>query len=156
MAELKNVKQEKFVQGLLSGLSQRKAYRAAYPNSEKWKDATVDARASALFKTDKVYIRYSELQQQATNEAVKSATKRKEWLSQVMDNEREEMQHRLKACDMLNRMDDAYTDGEEKRARIDKLKAETARIKGENPESDEADDGFIEALQGEVKNLWQE
>ena len=37
MATLKNQKQEKFAQCLASGMSQRKAYRAAYPNSEKWK-----------------------------------------------------------------------------------------------------------------------
>ena len=156
MAELKNAKQEKFVQGLLSGLSQRKAYRAAYPNSENWKDTTVDARASALFKIDKVFIRYSELQQKATNEAVKSATQRKEWLSKIMDNEEEEMQYRLKACDMINKMEDTYSDREEKQARIDKLKAETARIKGESPDDNNANDGFIEALQGEVAEVWEE
>ena len=156
MAELKNAKQEKFVQGLLSGLSQRKAYRAAYPNSEKWKDASVDARASALLKTDKVSIRFNELQQQATNNAVKSAMKRKEWLSKIMDNENEEMQHRLKACDMLNKMDDAYTDSEEKRARIEKLKAETARIKGENIDEEKTNDGFLEALQSECDSVWEQ
>ena len=44
----------------------------------------------------------------------------------------------------------------ERKARLDKLRAETARIKGENPEEDNTDDGFIEALKGEVENLWQE
>ena len=43
----------------------------------------------------------------------------------------------------------------EQQARIDKLKAETARIKGEDTDTDQ-DDGFIEALKGEVADTWDE
>lgn len=45
---------------------------------------------------------------------------------------------------------------EEQQARIDKLKAETSRIKDEGPNTDSADDGFIEALQGQVPAIWEE
>lgn len=44
----------------------------------------------------------------------------------------------------------------EQMARIEKLKAETAKIKGENQGGDERDDGFIEALRNEVENVWGE
>jgi phage terminase small subunit len=54
-------KQEKYVQGLVAGLTQRKAYRNAYPNSENWKDSTVDSKASVLLKNEKVLARYQEL-----------------------------------------------------------------------------------------------
>jgi hypothetical protein len=54
-------KQEKYVQGLVAGLSQRKAYREAYPSSNKWKDATVDNKASALLRKDEILARYNEL-----------------------------------------------------------------------------------------------
>lgn len=57
-------KQEKFVQNLNSGLSQRQAYREAYPNSRKWKDSSVDSKASNLLKTDKVLARFQELQKE--------------------------------------------------------------------------------------------
>jgi phage terminase small subunit len=110
VAELKNVRHERFAQEIVMGTSQRKAYRAAFPSSVKWKDETVDAKASALAKSDKVLIRVKELQEEATSKAVKTATQRKEWLSCVMDDECEDMQHRLKACDMLNRMEGEYTD----------------------------------------------
>lgn len=110
MAELKNAKQEKFVQGLVSGLSQRKAYLAAFPNSAKWKDATVDNRASELFKKSEILGRYKELQQQAASKAVMSATKRKEWLTSLINSEIEETKDKLKAVDILNRMDGEYTD----------------------------------------------
>lgn len=110
MAELKNARHEKYAQGIAQGTSQRKAYRAAFPSSLKWKDETVDAKASALAKSDKVLARIQELQKESTSKAVKTATQRKEWLSKVMDNDDEDMNHRLKACDMLNKMDGSYTD----------------------------------------------
>lgn len=46
-------------------------------------------------------------------------------------------------------------DEQEQKARIEKLKAETARIKGEDPDADMEDDGFLEALRGEVAEVWQ-
>ena len=54
-------KEEKYVQGLVAGLSQRKAYREAYPNSIDWKDRTVDSRASESLKKSNVLGRYNEL-----------------------------------------------------------------------------------------------
>ena len=54
-------KQERFVQELIKGKSQRQAYRIAYPSSKGWKDEAVDSKASTLFKNDKVKQRYDEL-----------------------------------------------------------------------------------------------
>jgi phage terminase small subunit len=48
------------------------------------------------------------------------------------------------------------TDIEEQRARIEKTKAETSRIKGEDPGADAQDDGFLEALRGEAQSIWEE
>ena len=110
MAALENPRHERFAQELAQGISQRKAYRAAFPASERWKDETVDSKASKLAKDGKVLARVKELQEAAASKAVKTARQRKEWLSAVMDDDAEEMQHRLKACDMLNRMEGEYTD----------------------------------------------
>ena len=44
----------------------------------------------------------------------------------------------------------------EKQAKIEKLKAEIARLKGETPDDDKADDGFLEELQREAESVWQE
>ena len=49
-------KQELFVQGIISGLSQRQAYRQAY-KAEKMSDAVVDNKASALFNKGEVRVR---------------------------------------------------------------------------------------------------
>ena len=53
-------KQEKFVQALISGKSQREAYKEAY-NAVNMKDATVDKRACELLKNGKVAGRYEAL-----------------------------------------------------------------------------------------------
>lgn len=52
------LKQERYVQELIKGKSQREAYRIAYPNSLKYKDTVVDSKASTLFKNGKVKERY--------------------------------------------------------------------------------------------------
>lgn len=45
----------------------------------------------------------------------------------------------------------------EKQAKIEKLRAEIARLKGEEPDDDETDnDGFIDALRNEAKSVWAE
>lgn len=108
MAELQNARHEKFAQGIAGGLSQRKAYRAAFPNSQKWKDETVDVKASELKKNDKVLVRLEELAQQSSNEAIMSASERKEWLTEVVKSTMEETKDKLKAIDLLNRMDGTY------------------------------------------------
>lgn len=53
-------KQERFVQALVSGASQREAYRAAY-NCERSSDKTVDSKASRLLGKDTVGARYDEM-----------------------------------------------------------------------------------------------
>ena len=106
MAELNNERHEKFVRGL----AQRNAYRAAFPNSVKWKDSTVDSKACNLAKEDKILARLKELQAAATSNAVMSAIKRKEWLTELITSETEETKDKLKAIDILNKMEGEYTE----------------------------------------------
>lgn len=107
---MKNERHEKFCIGLMNGLSQRKAYRAAFPNSEKWKDTTVDKRASELYNTGAILGRLQELKEAATSNAVMTATQRKEWLTQLINDEAEATPNKLKAVDILNKMDGEYTE----------------------------------------------
>ena len=118
MAGLISEKQEIFVRGLANGLSQRVAYRAAYPKAKNWKDSTVDVKACQLAKDNKIMIRLQELRDMATSKAVMSATERKEWLSELIMNEEEETKDRLKAMDILNRMDGEYTEKVDVNAKV--------------------------------------
>lgn len=62
-------KREAYVQGVVSGLSQRAAYIAAFPAAAKWKPETIDSKASHLLADDKVRARYEELQAEAAKDA---------------------------------------------------------------------------------------
>lgn len=114
-------KQEKFVQNLLKGLSQTDAYKKAY-NTSKMKEKTIIEKASVLANKDNIRTRYEELNKRAEDKAIMSAIERKKWLTKVIncdvkvkqeyDNEIKEydpyMSDRLKALDMLNKMDGVY------------------------------------------------
>jgi phage terminase small subunit len=76
----------------------------------KWKDETVDVKASELKKNDKVLVRLEELAQQTTSKAVMTITQRKEWLSELIESATEETKDKLKAVDILNKMDGAYVE----------------------------------------------
>ena len=45
---------------------------------------------------------------------------------------------------------------EEQKARVEKLKAETARINGEDIADERASDGFIDALKAEASEIWED
>lgn len=109
MAILKNSRHEKFVQCLIEGMSQRKAYREAFPTSQKWKDATVDKRASELYQNGEILGRYRELQEEAKDNAIMQRKDRMIVLSDIAADGNEKPEARIKAIDTLNKMDGEYT-----------------------------------------------
>ena len=76
-------KQRAFARYCFSGMSQREAYRKAFPN-KKLKDASCDVQASRLLKNVKVQEYLEELRQQAQSDAVLTKRARMEWLSRVV------------------------------------------------------------------------
>ena len=80
---LKPHENERFVQERLKGKSQREAYRAAYPKSKKWKDATADSKACILEARSKIGARLEWLKSQAADESVMSVIERKRILSEI-------------------------------------------------------------------------
>ena len=118
-------KQEKFVQGLVKGLSQRQAYKESY-NAENMKDKTIDDRAFELFKKSEIKERYNELMGKLEKKAIMSAEKRMQWLSDVIEGNQKEsrtyfrdgeayeslkeadINTKIKALDTLNKMDNVY------------------------------------------------
>lgn len=63
---------------------------------------------------------------------------------------------RLAAAKELGKRYGLNIEEAEKQARLEKLRAETARIKGEEPDENVQDDGFIVALRSEASEIWQE
>lgn len=103
-------KQEIFVASLVKGNSQRQAYIEAYPNAAKWKEESIDSKASNLLKRDKVWTRYEELLKKAEDESILTAVERKRWLTSVIKGEKITTADKLKALDLLNKMDGQYID----------------------------------------------
>lgn len=100
-------KQEKFVQNLLEGMNQADAYRSAY-DASRMTDKTVHEKASLLAGQDKVRARLAELRDKLANESIMSAQKRMEWLTRVIKDDHEKTENKIKALDILNKMDGEY------------------------------------------------
>jgi phage terminase small subunit len=98
--------QENFVQNIIQGMNQADAYRSAYPNS-KASDKTVHEAASRLMSNSKVLARLTELRQELATPAIMSAKRRLEWLTEVINGE-EDINAKLKAVDIMNKMQGKY------------------------------------------------
>ena len=77
-------KQEKFIQNIVKGMSQREAYKDAY-NAKNMKDETIDKEASLLFNHPKLSERYRELIKELEEDAIMTAKERMVWLSNVIN-----------------------------------------------------------------------
>jgi hypothetical protein len=109
MAVLENSKHEAFAQNLANGMSQRQAYRAAFPSSQGWKDTTVDAKACELANTDAVKERLQEIKEATCADMILDRQSRMIILSGMATNEQLAPKARLQAIDILNKMNCDYT-----------------------------------------------
>lgn len=118
-------KQEKFIQNIVSGMSQRQAYKDAY-DAENMKDETIDSEASILFNDQKVSKRYQELMEELKNKAIMTAQERMIWLTNVVNGDIKDTVYynvngvntpiekvadistKIKALDTLNKMSGEY------------------------------------------------
>ena len=100
-------KQELFVQNIIQGMSQADAYRSAY-SCKNMSDNTVYVNASKLAADTKVALRLKELREQLATPAIMSAQKRLEWLTGVIQSEDESTGDKLKAVDIMNKMQGEY------------------------------------------------
>lgn len=100
-------KQEKFVQNIIQGMNQADAYRSAY-DARKMSDNAIYREASLLMSNPKVTQRISELRSELAKPTIKTAQERMEWLTQLIENDEESTGDKLKAVDILNKMDGLY------------------------------------------------
>jgi phage terminase small subunit len=100
-------KQEVFARKVVEGMTQADAYRAAY-SCKRMTDKTIWENASRLMADSKVQARVKELRDKINDEAIMSAQKRLEWLTKVIQNDEESTGDRLKAIDLMNKMQGEY------------------------------------------------
>lgn len=118
-------KQEKFVQNLISGMSQRQAYKDAF--QVDYDDNAIDVNACKLFNDAKIKLRYKELIEELKEVTIMTAKERMIWLSEVVQGIQTDkevvvngaevqikeveanLMTKLKAIDTLNKMSGEYT-----------------------------------------------
>lgn len=111
MAVLLNPHWEDYAQARAKGLSQRKAYREAFPKSVNWKESTVDSKASNLEKNDKILARLAELKEEAAyaaGGAVMTRNEKRQMLADMARNPELSARERQAAIDIDNKMEDEY------------------------------------------------
>ena len=122
-----NAKQERFIQNIVKGMSQREAYKDAY--NATYNNIAIDNKASKLFNKDEVQTRYKELMDRLEDKAIMSAKERMKWLTDVINGDILEdvpvmtdikedkvntikcptkIDTKLKALDTLNKMSGEY------------------------------------------------
>ena len=100
-------KQEKFVQNIIQGMSQADAYRSAYPN-QRMSDKTIWETASKLMANPKVIARLTELRNELAKPSIMSAQERLEWLTERIADDDVDINAKLKAIDIMNKMQGEY------------------------------------------------
>jgi phage terminase small subunit len=100
-------KQEKFIQNIIKGMSQREAYKDAY-NAENMKDESIDCNACKLFNDAKIKQRYEDLIKELETEAVMTALEKRKLLKELTLDTNNSVNDRLKALDIDNKMAGEY------------------------------------------------
>ena len=100
-------KQETFAQAIIKGMSQADAYRTAY-SCKNMSDKTIWENASRLMADSKVKARVQELRDKVAMDNVMSAQERLEWLSRLVQSDEAVTTDKLKAIDIMNRMQGEY------------------------------------------------
>lgn len=114
-------KQERFIQNIVSGMTQRQAYKDAF--QVDYDDNAIDSNASTLFNSTKIQQRYKELMDKLEDDAIMSAKERMVWLSDVVKGKVKHTSYgtngeayeneayigdKLRAIDTLNKMSGEY------------------------------------------------
>lgn len=103
-------KQETFCNAIIEGMSVKDAYYHAYDT--KCTDQVAYNEGSKLLKNERIQAKLNELRKplesHARTVAISDREKKREFLWNVINNSGEDMNNRLRAVDLLNKMDSEY------------------------------------------------
>lgn len=111
-------KQEKYCQYRMQGMSQRQAYRKAFPNNRQ-ADEVVDSQASRLEKNVKVSARLKELREKVQKKGILTVQQILELLTKDAQSGELKAQDRHRAMDMILKVNGAYTQNIQMNANVD-------------------------------------
>lgn len=101
-----NARQEKFIQNIVSGMTQRQAYKDAY--KVNYDQDAIDNNAYKLFNKAEVQTRYKELINELKDEAVMTAIEKRRLLRDIAHNKENSVSDIIKAIDTDNKMTGEY------------------------------------------------
>lgn len=112
-------KQERFIQNIVSGMSQRQAYKEAF--DADYDDDAIDSNASTLFNSTKVQQRYQELIDKLEDKAIMTALEKRRMLKEMAMDINNSVNDRIKAIDTDNKMAGEYITKVEADVNVNKL-----------------------------------
>lgn len=122
-----------------------------------WHQITI--QYAAIIRSQKImYVKDAE------DKVVESISDEMQVVQQAWDRQANFLQAQARAMASLNGMIKNYEEllhknweaaTEEQKARIENIKAGTAKLRGEEIEEEKSDDGFLQALKGEASDVWQ-
>ena len=129
-------------------MSQRKAYIDAYPRAAEWQNNTVDSRAWELERKSEILVRINELQEKLKEDILEGAA----WTRQ------DALQELKKLIDRANKeMDETESmSGPNVSAIINAVKELNGIFNVMSESGGTVNDGFIEALTGQAKEVWND
>ena len=112
-------KEIRFTQEYVKTGNASEAIRRAYPTSRSWTEASINVEASQALDKPKIAAEIARLMKKGEDQAISTVKERKELLSRVqrgelsltaLDLALKSIDHRLKAVDLHNRMENLYID----------------------------------------------
>ena len=100
-------KQEEFAKRIVEGMNQADAYRSAY-NCKRMSDNAIYVNASKLAADAKVTLRIKELRDELAKPSIMTAQERREWLTERIADDDVDINAKLKAIDIMNKMQGEY------------------------------------------------
>ena len=102
------VKQEKFCIEYIKSGNATEAYKKAF-NAENMKPTTINKKAYELLKKPEIKEFIEKTREQTIDEAIIETKQRKIFLSNLIRDDKADISEKLKAIDLLNKMDGVYT-----------------------------------------------
>lgn len=100
-------KQEAFAQNIVAGMNQADAYRSAY-DADNMSDNAIYREASLLMSRPKVAQRICDMRNELAKPTIMSAQERLEWLTGLIKDDESDVNAKLKAVDIMNKMQGEY------------------------------------------------
>lgn len=129
-------------------MSQRIAYIDAYPKAKEWKKSTVDEKACILANSDKILTRRKELRQEQSDQIAQEAAWTRQDAFKTLNKLIAKAEEEIETTGTMS--------GPNVSAIINAVKELNGIYEVGTEGTSSESDGFIEALNGQAKEVWND